>query len=563
MRRFASGVLLALVALAVPAQQKVADPKAALAESLLLYGKGDYVAAIDRLEPAFALQDLDFGFQDDMSSTEAFLARLYVRANQVERGIAYFHGLFVGKRKGKSNADARGYSYVEETLLDLALRGKRLDIALEVCDERKRREDYPGWDLDYARIHVAQGDVAAALGKLTSYLEYEYADSRTRILARPDFAPLHGNAEFQRLVTETDALEQARRDKARKEAREAGQPMFEGAAPKPAATFAEIRAAAEVYKKVTEPAAARPLLPELRASDELVFPNLERFQGEILELLRAEKKSPYYRLTLARYLANLQDAALTKQVATEVKDDSFLAFPQQLFRLAYAIASVDPEAARPFLLQMLQGANASVSLPQHAMSVDWDGLLVQVFGFVEAHYREDLLRWATAGEAPQNAKATMVLLALQEPALVPILVGKLEAAKPEQRQDLVKELGGLYLPQARAALQDLLASGRASGDEAKLVREILDGMQPPEPRMPRDPDLTIVDPQLRAIFFDNLARTCGMDVSYVEPTLWSTAKPEDIPKLLTIRSRILARFSDEAFGDWSTVSSIITWLRWQ
>jgi hypothetical protein len=85
---------------------------------------------------------------------------------------------------------------------------------------------------------------------------------------------------------------------------------------------------------------------------------------------------------------------------------------------------------------------------------------------------------------------------------------------------------------------------------------------PPVNLFPYKEGISIDDPEIRRIFFNNLLVTSGKDISFLPKTLFLTAKKSDIPALRNIRSRIFQRFSDEASYDWKTVSSIIAWLCW-
>ena len=71
------------------------------------------------------------------------------------------------------------------------------------------------------------------------------------------------------------------------------------------------------------------------------------------------------------------------------------------------------------------------------------------------------------------------------------------------------------------------------------------------------------DGAMKEIFFHNLECAYGTDVSYVERTIYLTAKKSDIPKLRRVRSAILFRMSDEGMYDYGAISLIIWRLRWQ
>ena len=98
---------------------------------------------------------------------------------------------------------------------------------------------------------------------------------------------------------------------------------------------------------------------------------------------------------------------------------------------------------------------------------------------------------------------------------------------------------------------------------ADLIRSVMKRLTPPPADLfPYQKGIAIDDPEVRKIFFNNLAVTSGEDISFLPKTLFLTARKSDIPKLRDLRGRILQRFSDEAGYDWKTVSSIISWLYW-
>ena len=542
------------------AQQQPNDPQAVLSESERLYEEGAFVAALDVLEPVFAEHDVNFHWSGGFASTGEFLAEVYERANQVDRGVRFLHRVYVAKFKGKERRARKGYRHLDKCLLDLALLGKRVDIALEVADDRKRREDYRGWDIDYARIHAVADDTKAALAMIASYLEYELHDSRTQILARREFLPLHGDPELQRLVTETAELVEERRRKLRGQ----DQPQPEVQGEKPRLAFADVQGALDPCKKVTNEESMRAHSAELNACWTKVLPHVDRYGSELFELLRAEKQSPFYRMMLAHLLSHSTDDRVIAKVAAEVKSDRFVGYPTQLFWFAYTMALRSPQGARPFLEQMLEGADATVTLAAHVMTLGWSELLVQAFGCVEQHCLEDLLR-AVAGPNPASSRnAVSVLLVFQEPRLAAVLREQFTQVKqPERRLELLAWLGNLGLPETVKELEAMRTAGLGD-EEARKVGEILDAMKPPpEPTFDGAAGIAIVEPAMRRIFFANLILTNGEDVSFVKKTLHLTAKVEDIARLRDVRSAIFARLSDEAICDWNTVSTLILRLRWQ
>ena len=101
-------------------------------------------------------------------------------------------------------------------------------------------------------------------------------------------------------------------------------------------------------------------------------------------------------------------------------------------------------------------------------------------------------------------------------------------------------------------------------EEAAMIARLMDRYRPmPAELYQYKRGVAIENPEMKEIFFNNLELTHGRDVSFVKKTIFLTAKPQDIPRLRRIRSRIYSRFSDEASYDWRTISALITWLRWQ
>lgn len=336
-----------------------------LEECQKLYKKGDFIKALDLLEPEFEKRKIKYNYFGGMGSTEEFMTKMYVRSNQIAQGVEFFYRLY--SRDKNEIEGSNKISRLEEFLLNLAIKNGSFDIAMEVAITQKKRLGYPGPDINFARIYAARGDKGEALKKIRSYLNYEYADSRTQLIAIPELAPLHGDSIFQELMTETNKLVEARHTKPPKSAI-----MGENTEK---LSLEEIVIQAEVYKKVTDIEKIKLFQKELQIADKIISPNIEKFKNELFELLQKEKKSVYYRLILAMLLTSLGEPDLTRSVVEELKDDNLLKFPQQLFRLSYQVARSKPREVKPLLFQMLGGEKGSIFLPQHFLMLNWDQLL--------------------------------------------------------------------------------------------------------------------------------------------------------------------------------------------
>jgi hypothetical protein len=547
--------LVAFSVAGIQAQEKEPQESATLKESQKLYQQGKYTEALDILEPAVEKGTVTYNYYGNLFSTEAYLVRLYKAAHQTDRGVRFLYGQY----KSKKDAIARSgkEAALEDALLNLALTNKSLDVAREVVATQKARENFPGWGLSEARISAVEGNRAATIEKLKGYLTYEYADSRTRILAYPEFKSFHGDPDFQNLMIDTlDRFAKLRSKYQLPDLLGGGKSL----------TLEEMRAQAEVYKQVTDAASGKELGQKLEEADRAINRNLAEHKNDVFAWLQHERQNKYYRLTLARLLVGLNDADLTARVAAEVDQDDFRQFPNQLFYLAYGVARSNPRLARPFLMQMLQLSKGSIFLVQHAMSVDWEGMLFQAFGVAEADYLDDLLKIAAGRDTVEAPNALKLLCLLLEPRVVPILTEKItRAASSHERRQFIDHFGMLPIPQTLHALESLQQSAQKAGESDTQIVRLMKDVKPSTvfEFLERGDGIVISEPGMKKIFYSNLISTHGSETSFVMSTLYLSATPEDIPTLRRVRSSILHRMSDESFADYGIVTVVMMHLFWQ
>jgi hypothetical protein len=534
------------------------EQNSTLERSQLLYEKKQYREALNILEPDYIKQPIKYNYKYDLWSTEEYLQRLYILTDQRTRGIQVLHKLYLQNSSKKDNSRSK----LEEVLFNLSLENKNYDISSEILCNQRKKENYPGWDLNEARLIAAQGDKNGTLTLLKRYLAYKYADSPNRILVLPEFIPLHNDSTFRSLMTYSKGQFDAQKQKMKQEREKMNRMLGKGKV----ISCEEIKVTAETYKKVIDIASAQNLQEELNAADERVRQNIEQCKEQMLSILAARTKNIYYRLTLARLLAELEDTVLTKRVAGIVSGEDFRYFPNQLYWLSYTIARTNPLDAKPFLLQMLKISEGGIFLPQHSVRMNWEDLLCQAFGIVEQFYIDDLLKIAEVGDSIEAKNAATVLIFFQESQFVHLLKKKIvHSINAEQRYQLITQLGILYIPEAAQALEQLKREAQSQNESDTLMVRLLKQITSTNAQefLESKNGIAIENVKMKEIFFNNLEYSHGMDVSFLPKTILLTAKKEDIPKLRCIRSSIMYRMSDEGMGDYGIVSYIIHRLQWQ
>lgn len=537
-------------------QPSVADEAARLCE------EGQFLRALELLEPVRAKRPSEWGFQGGVGNIEEFMARLYHRAEAVDRGVKYFYRLFKepgpelgGLDPEQARRAKLGRAYLDEALLELALEQGDFKVAMEAYQSKKARESWPGLDLDLARIQAAQGKRVEALETLRRYLRYEFADSRSRLIARREFSALHADASFQGLMTETtESFDAWLRERSQK---------HERLLPKPTCNVEGVKRALATYRKVTSEATVDALRRELDAADKELACDVGPIQDDLFLLLEQEQPNTLGRLILGTRLAGMKGTDLATRAVAEVSRDDFTAFPSHLFSLAYTVARFDPERARPFLMLMLRASSGgAIELSQHAMTVDEYGLLIQAFGVVETRYADQLVKVATGDSPTESRRAAIVLSGLQDSRVVPVLTRRaVEETKQADRRLFIGMLASMCTPEASTAMAFVGEKLKRQKDpDAEKVSELVSKMKPPKESncnfMEAD-GIAINEPQMKQIFLDGLEVTHGADVSFVWKTLRLTSTKEDIPRLRKIRESVLHRFSDEAMGDHRRLSMII------
>ncbi len=533
-----------------------------------LYQKQEFSAALNLLEPEMEKGPINSFYAWPFRSPEEFMGALYVESKQIDRGVKFFRRIFEKEKHGR----IKDYYGLSIALFELAMLNGNFDLATEAAQSPS---EFSEREFKIARVYAAQGRTHDALRmlrlQLTQVARGYLHPSQTEMLVYPEFRSLYTNVEFREMMTDSRERFQERISNLFSSRRD-NQDL------KNARISVEaIKEAAEVYKKVPDPSSVDGLYKQLNEADQEIRSSLSSYKAsaagaenvreKLLSLLRNEKTSAYYRLTLAGILASLDDPEMTKKVAEEVANDNFLQFPSQFARLTYMVARSAPQSARPLLMQMLKGGGGSVPLPQHAMVLGWEHLLFFAFGVAESEYTDDLLRIAETGSALESKNATTVLLAFQEPRLVPILRKRILNDKDAgNRKEMVNQLGNLMLPQAAAAFEGLKHDlGVKYNDDTEEIAMIAAQIKPlkPIPNFRVCPAVAIQDEAIKEILFNNLEYSNGGDVSFVDSSIAATATKSDLPKLLRIRSAILNRISDEAMHDYGSITRIIVGLYWQ
>jgi len=530
------------------------DPKRKkiLEESQKFYEENKFIKALNLLEPEIEKGPIRYNWYGGFWSTEEFLAEIYKEANLLERGVSFFYQIYTNQRDVIKKSGK--YYKLEETLFNLALQNKNFNIASEVLETQKNREDYPGWDISSARLYAAEGKKELAMKMIESYLNYSAAESRNRILVKPEFKFLHTDPLFQKLMRDSKEKYKARFDKYK---------HFMKIAQKKKASFEEVSQAANTYRKVKNIADGEKLQGELESADNIIQPNIEHHKDKMFNLLKNEKESTYYRLTIARMLAGLDDPILAQQIAEEVANDNFLQFPNQLFWLTYMIAKSNPIAAKPLLMQLLNGSDATVPSIQHYMMFKWEQILTYAFGVAEVQYKNELLKIAENGNSNERKNAITILVAFQEPKLIPILKKNIiQETNIKKRKDFINLIAKINLPEALETFEALQKELPNLKDDINQLKNQIKA--PPEFSDRSLKQAIIIDnSRMKEIFLDNLECTNGRDVSFIENVILANVRKSDIPKLCMIRSSILSRFSDEGLSDYYTISYIINCLHWQ
>ena len=222
-------------------------------------------------------------------------------------------------------------------------------------------------------------------------------------------------------------------------------PLKSSPPPKPL-TPEEASKIVSVFRTIKDPQAARSPSAEIRDAVQKISPHVAGCKKELLDLLRAEKESTYYRMMLAGMLVSLNETDLTRSVAEEIRNDDFHLFPDSLFRLAYGVARTSPRDAKPLLAQLLKTSGSDIVLPQHAMRMDWGMQLFQAYGVAEMECIDDLVKMAEQQPLPDPRPRCQFHRQIhfhvgdpgRHPAVAPI-------EKPHPVPDVRRRLGRLWI----------------------------------------------------------------------------------------------------------------------
>jgi hypothetical protein len=405
--------------------------------------------------------------------------------------------------------------------------------------------------LALAAARGRSGDVGGAIDALRNYLDLPFAESRARLLTRPELLPLHGNDRFMALMTDTrDAY-------ARRYAEIMAADTASGSRP-----FIDVESAVQTYARVRDMQSGQAFNEQLKAADAIVLPNVRRYRNELFALMKRDTNT-YLRLTIGAMLVSLRDSGLTREVADVIRNDDFRRFPKQLFRLSHAIASVDASAALPLLRQMLSVTEGSMFLPQHFMQLSWPTLLFQAWGVAEPDVINELYSHASSADSVVSMNAITVLTAMFDPRAVDVMIARLRATKdPFARAPFIGRLAMLALPETLQQIEALRAETRDSAAAAELAG-VAHAIERGGARLKETTGDTLpLSDASRALILENLVASYGMDVSFLGDDVWNAFEFEDIPALQRARAAVLNRISDEAFDDWSRLTRTIIRLRW-
>ena len=456
-------------------------------------------------------------------------------------------------------------------LLMVILLGTVLCLQAQEKSSQMNKEDFGGRNskiaekasdpddlVDQARLEAEKGEKVKAIETLKRYVDggmMGFYHRRSQIIVIPEFSILQDNPDFQVLMTETEETLKKQEEQLRKLMKE---PFKEESA----LSLNEIRDAAEIYKKVKDVKSGEEMNEQLESADNKIIPALAKYKNEVFALLNQGRGYPYYRLTLARMLLDRKDKELSAKVIAEIKDDDFSAFPTQLFDLTRLIAIEDPKAARPCLMKLLSLSEGNLNLPQHALGIDVDMMLIIAFGIVEKDYTEELYQIVMKGNPVEKDNALSVLSAFQDDRVTTILIEKLKAEKDSaKRMKLIRMLCSIQSSASKSFLKDF--SDRSKNDkEREIIKTYLEyEEQYAGDLFPQETGISIQNPKMKEILFNNLLMTNGADVSFIKKSIYLTAQKSDKEVLRSIRSRIMRRLSDEAFYDWRTITQIMNRLK--
>ncbi len=557
--------------------------KSILEESQLLYAKGDYIKAIELIEPEYQKGEIEYNFFGGMWSTEEYMSRLYKEAKLVGRGFKYFYDTYNQKIYNKNKRHSLAEVTMDFAILDKkfgkaleilnqrieqdkSLNGEDIDYSifyknygkgLEIPEQQIEQEYYSVWDIDFARIYAAKGDNYKAIEYIKHNLNSKLSESRTQIIAKHEFVSLYSDPSFQSLVADTHETVRKHQSKLSE--------LLATEEKKAEIKPSEIVNIVEIYKKIINQESLKKYQTSLYEADKKLRPYIEEHKELIFSLIEKGKSANYYRLTLANFLARIGDKQINSRLAILLKEDNFLIYPQQLFYLTYQIARTSPESAKPLLFQMLKGSKGNVFLAEHFTNLNWDALLMQAFGVVETYYKDELLAIAQKNTPIMSNNAMKILVSLQEPRLVSILVNKINSEdNKNKRKELINLVGSLYFPETIIALDKIKNDTKTNNDEVVLITQLNERFnQPPKDIFPNKRGIAIKNRNVKTILLSNLELTHGIDVSFIDKTIFLTVDKSDLKQLYKIRSSILYHLSDESFYDWRTISRIISWLNWQ
>jgi len=126
---------------------------------------------------------------------------------------------------------------------------------------------------------------------------------------------------------------------------------------------------------------------------------------------------------------------------------------------------------------------------------------------------------------------------------------------------LIRMLCSIQSSASKSFLKDF--SDRSKNDkEREIIKTYLEyEEQYAGDLFPQETGISIQNPKMKEILFNNLLMTNGADVSFIKKSIYLTAQKSDKEVLRSIRSRIMRRLSDEAFYDWRTITQIMNRLK--
>lgn len=504
------------------------------------YEAGDDIKAIELIEIAYLSGEVKYNYKYGIFTTEEYMKSLYTKAKKEKQGAEFLYKYFTSLPES-----IRLPFKFEDVLFDLSLMSKYFVPAERLMEvDRKKGEDY----IDYeklARLNAIKGNTGQSLNDLKMLINNRVYLSKNQILVRPEFVVLYDNPEFQSMMAEESSY---------KKWKNITQNEFEYSI-----SIENVKKAAESYRKMDSGAAPDSIEKELEKSDEFINFCLDSLKDEILKLFINEKNYNYYKLSLAMQIAKMGDPVINSLIINNIPDTAFTGYPNQKYFLTLYLVRTNPQEAKTLVLSLLKSANGGYFSSVHVIGYSWNMMLTQILVISDGAYRDVLLEMCESPDTNISHLAEGVLMLTSDPIIADIAVQRYINAKTAfEKNKYLNLLVTINTPQSRQAIEEL--KNKMDETEKNIIITAENNLKQNQEyvltQIQNGDYIEICHPKIKKIFFENLIKNWGTDISFMPGTIYHTFKKEDLPMLIKARNSVLNRFSDEAMYDWQILNAI-------